>query len=151
MPNRLARRFLIAAILTGLVIPAALFTRVSAQKEGAAMWYSVATVKRVAKTNRVQPKTMPARQKVPLLTLQWHLLKRGNGNVKDEVDSKMTFENGDQLKLAVRANQSGYLYIISQPEGKSGVVLFPDPRIRNGQNYVIKNTEYVVPSYCPKM
>jgi uncharacterized protein DUF4384 len=144
-------RLLIAVAVASLVIPTAFLTNVAAQKEGAALWYSTATVKRVSKPNRVQPKALPTRQRATLLALQWHLLKRANGNVKEEVDSTRSFENDDQVKLAVRANQNGYLYIINQPEGKDGAVIFPDPRIRNGLNYVLKNTEYVIPSYCPGM
>src|SRR5262245_62040662 len=142
MGKRKLRRLLIAVAIAGLVLPTAFLTNVAAQKEGAALWYSVATVTRVSKPNRVQPKALPAKQRATLLALQWRLLKRGNGNVKEEVDSTQSFENGDQVKLAVRANQNGYLYIINQPEGKNGAVIFPDPRIRNGLNYVLKNTEY---------
>jgi len=150
MGMRRLRRLFIAVAVATLVIPTAFLTDVAAQKEGAALWYSVATVKRVSKPNRVHPK-LPPSQRATLLALQWRLIKRGNGNVKEEADSNQTFENEDQIKVAVRANQSGYLYIINQPEGKEGLVIFPDPRISKGLNYVVKNTEYLVPSYCQKM
>src|SRR6185436_12918874 len=67
---------------------------------------------------------------------------------REEADPGQEFQTGDKLKLALTVNQSGYLYIVNQPEGKDGVLLFPDLRINKGQNYVIKDKEYVIPSFC---
>src|SRR5262249_11531473 len=121
---------------------------VPAPNEGAAAWYSVATIDRVQKPNRVATRPLPKRQRAPLMTVQWHLLKRLNGGKSIEADPSVSLETDDQIKLVITANQNGYLYLINQPEGKDGVVLFPDLRISGGKNYVLKNQEYVVPSYC---
>lgn len=112
------------------------------------MWYSVTTVKRVKKPDRQRIGKAPTTQKAALLTLQWHLLRRGDGNKQEEADSSKEFQTGEQLKLAVTTNQSGYLYIINQPQGKDGIVLFPDLRINRGLNRVLRDREYVVPTYC---
>lgn len=125
--------------------------RVDAQKQGAALWYPVATVKRVDKPNRQRPQPVPRIQKTALLTLQWHVIKRVSDAKRVEADPSKEFQTGDRLKLAITTNQNGYLYIISQPQDKEGVMLFPDLRINKGQNYVLKDTEYVVPSYCPNL
>jgi hypothetical protein len=90
-------------------------------------------------------------QKTALLTLQWHLIKRVSDTRRAEADPSKEFQTGDRLKLAITTNQNGYLYIISQPHDKDGVMLFPDLRINKGQNYVLRDTEYVVPSYCPNL
>jgi len=147
MRSRLSKTCLIAAAVTALLVPAIFVPGVDAQKQGAPMWYKVATVTRVKKPDRKPPprKTLRA----ALLTLQWRLLKRGNGNKPEEADASKEFETGDQLRLAVTTNQTGYLYIISQPKGKDAVVIFPDVRINKGRNYVLKDKEYVVPSFCP--
>src|SRR5215475_247650 len=121
---------------------------VPAQKEGAPAWYSVATINRISKPNRVASRPLPKRQRAPLMTVQWHVLKRLEGNKPAEADPASGFQTGDQFKLVVTANQNGYLYVINQPEGKDGVVLFPDLRISGGKNYVLRNQQYVVPSYC---
>jgi hypothetical protein len=81
--------------------------------------------------------------------LQWHLAQRGDGNKQLEVNPRRKFETDDQVKLAVTVNQGGYLYIVNRPQGKDGVLLFPDLRINQGDNQVIKDKEYVIPSYCP--
>jgi len=149
MELRALKTCLIAAVAVGLAGPFVLVNRVEAQKQGAPLWYSVTTVKRVKKPDRQRVGKVPTTQKAALLTLQWHLLSRGDGNKQEEADSSRQFQTGDQLKLAVTTNQTGYLYIINQPQGKDGVVIFPDVRINKGLNRVLKDKEYVVPSYCP--
>ncbi|MFY9558198.1 MAG: DUF4384 domain-containing protein [Blastocatellia bacterium] len=145
---------LIAGAVAGLVFPCFLVSRVEAQKGGAPAWYSVQTVNRVKKPDREKAATGPTgkgpvTQRAALLTVQWHLIERGTGNTQLEADSTKEFQTGDQVKLAITANQSGYLYIINQPKGRDGVVIFPDVRINKGRNYVLKDKEYVVPSFCP--
>ena len=150
MRSRSSRTCLIAAAAGSLLVPAIFAPGVGAQKQGAPLWYSVVTVKRVDKPNRqrTRPVSKTGKQKAALLTLQWHLLKRVDDKTQDEADPSQEFQTGDKLKLAITVNQTGYLYIVNQPEGKDGVLLFPDLRINNGQNYVVKDKEYVIPSYC---
>ena len=132
--------FVLAIFLVGIA---------AAQKEGASAWYAVVPIKRVAKPNREAPAhPLPKTQRAALLTIQWHLFERGDGNKMEQADASKTFATDDQLKLAITVNQPGYLYIINQPEGKDGVILFPDPRISKGQNYVLRNQEFVVPDSC---
>lgn len=139
---------LVALAAACVAAPGVLVSRVEAQKQGTVLWYPVATVKRVKKPNRVRPTKVAATQKAPLLTLQWHLIQRGEGNVQNEADSAKEFQTGDQLKLAVTTNQDGFLYIVNQRPGKDSVLLFPDLRINNGLNRVLKDREYVIPTYC---
>jgi hypothetical protein len=120
-----------------------------AGQKGGPAWYSVTSIKRVQKPNRHATRPLPKQQKAPLLTIQWHLLKRIDDDNVEQTDPTATFQTGDMIKVGITANQAGYLYIVNQPEGKDAIVLFPDPRINKGQNYVAKDTEYVVPGYCP--
>ena len=150
MRSRLSTICLVAAAAGSFILPAFLPTVVDAQKQGAPLWYSVVTVKRVEKPNRQrsQPISKTGKQRAALLTLQWHLLKRVDDRTREEADPGQEFQTGDKLKLALTVNQTGYLYIVNQPEGKDAVLLFPDLRINKGQNYVIKDKEYILPSYC---
>jgi len=135
----------------GILLLPGLFTRgICAQKQGAPLWYSVATVNRVEKPNRQRTQPIPKTQKqrVALLTLQWHLLKRVDDKNREEADPTQEFQTGDRVKVAITVNQTGYLYIVNQPEGKDGVLLFPDLRINKGQNNVLKDKEYIIPSFC---
>ena len=150
MGSPLSKTWLLAAVCLSLLISPALSPEAHAQKQGAPLWYSVATVKRVEKPNRVRTRPLPrtGQQRAALLTLQWHLLKRVDDATQEEVDPGLEFQTGDKLKLAFTVNQTGYLYIVNQPEGKDGVLLFPDLRINKGQNFVAKDKQYIIPSYC---
>ncbi|HSB12595.1 MAG TPA: DUF4384 domain-containing protein [Blastocatellia bacterium] len=148
MKFRLLRASLTAAAVVALAAPAVWVSRVEAQKQGAPLWYSVVSVDRVKKPDRKPVGKLPATQRAALLTVQWHLLRRVDDNTTEEADPSKEFQTGDKVKLAITANQPGYLYIINKPEGKDGVLLFPDLRINNGQNRVFKDREYIIPSYC---
>ena len=131
---------------------AGLFTnRASAQEGGANLWYKTANVTYKPKPDRKPPAGVTTRKPIErkqLLTLQWRLFVREDGNVRSEVDPKKVFASNDQIKLAVTTNQAGYLYVVNQPEGKDGVLLFPNPNVNGGKNYVAKNKEYFVPDKC---
>ena len=140
---------LTAIAVTVLLGSSLLSGPVRAQKQGAPGWYSVVPVKRVAKPDRKPAARLRATERRALLTLQWRVFQRGDGNTQNEVDSRKQFQTGDQFKLAITANQRGYLYIVNQPPGKDAVLLFPDLRINRGMNLVAKDQEYIIPSYCP--
>jgi hypothetical protein len=144
---RLSKACLIVVAGLALILP----RLVEAQKQGAPLWYSVVTVNRVKKPGREPVRRPPKVQKAALLTLQWHLLQRGDGNKAIEVDARKEFQTGDQLRLAITTNQDGYLYIVNQRPGKDGVLLFPDLRINGGMNRVLKDQEYMIPSYCKQL
>ena len=151
MRSRLSKTCLIATVGGALLMPAFFAPGIDAQTQGAPLWYPVATVKRVEKPDRERTRPVPktGKQKAALLTLQWHLLKRVGDNKEEEADPNQEFQTGERLKLAISVNQTGYLYIVNQPEGKDAVLLFPDLRINKGENYVVKDKEYVIPQYCP--
>lgn len=103
-----------------------------------------------------KPRPKPTRQKprvvekVPLLAVQYRILKVSSDGVMEETNAALnTFFAGDRLRLAVKANQDGYLYVIHQPgKGMDGQIIFPQSRVNNGQNYVTKNQELILPSNC---
>lgn len=95
----------------------------------------------------------------PLLSLQWWLMIRGRDCRPQEVDSKAFFAAGDHLRVGIKTNQSGHLYVIVSGKGDSeGVLQFPDPRIGQNGNEIVKNRVIIAPykcdlagsdSYCP--
>ncbi len=99
-------------------------------------------------TRRTSSKGKPV-ERAPLLKLEWRLYKvLANGS--EEETSLDTFRRGDRLRLAVRTNQDGYLYVIHQRSASSpGEVVFPDSKLNNGSSSVYKSEEFVVPSNCP--
>jgi len=101
---------------------------------------------------KVRPKPKPrqiVREQLRLLSVQWRILKVEPGGA-EEVSPMTVFNPGDRLRLAVKTNQDGFLYIIHQGRAdQPGQILFPDSRMNKGRNNVKRNIEYVVPSGCP--
>jgi len=118
-------------------------------------WDKPQEVVRQAKPKRVyrpttKAKVRPKTQLAPLLTVQYRvLIKRPDGS-QGESSVASVFHAGDQLRLGVTANQDGFLYVIYQKENQDGLVMFPDSRVNNGENYVSKNREFILPPVnCP--
>lgn len=117
-------------------------------QDSSLVWDKPVAVKRVSKPTR---KSVPHRrvERVPLLTLEWRMLKRNSDGTVQETNPTAIFHTGDRIRLAIKANQNVYLYISHHSEGQDGTLIFPDSRINNGENYVKKDQEYVLPAYCP--
>ncbi|HVG19904.1 MAG TPA: DUF4384 domain-containing protein [Blastocatellia bacterium] len=84
-----------------------------------------------------------------MLTLEYRILKRSHNGTPIETSPTAIFQNDDALQLRIKVNQDGYLHIIQNREGADGELVFPDSRINNGNNFVRKNQEIVIPSNCP--
>jgi hypothetical protein len=109
-------------------------------------------IQRKPKANRVKRPTRrrPAVVRAPLLKLQWRVLKVADDGSDQETSPLAMFHTGDRLRLAVKTNQDGYLYIIHQASPTSpGQIIFPDSRLNGGRNDVGKYQELILPSNCP--
>lgn len=139
------------AVVTGALFAPAALTGFAAAQTNKLVWdKDVEAVKRVVKPGRRPgPRRKPVMQ-APLLTIQYRLIKRGEGGNFLDTSPSTVFFTGDQVKIGITPNQDGYLYIINNSQGQDGQLVFPDSRINNGLNFVTKNTEYVVPGSCPK-
>jgi hypothetical protein len=115
-------------------------------------WSQPVTVTRKVKARKKYRVRVRPRQKVRvrLLSVQFRIMTVGPGGAATEVNPQAVFNPGDRLRLAVKANQRGYLYIIHQPAPhQPGALLFPNSRMNNGQNEVAQEVEFMVPSGCP--
>ncbi|KAF0249483.1 MAG: hypothetical protein FD167_1113 [bacterium] len=117
-------------------------------QDSSLVWDKPVVVKRVSKPTR-KPVAHRRVERVPLLTLEWRMLKRNNDGTSQETNPNAIFHTGDRIRLAIKANQNVYLYIVHHSQGQDGTIIFPDSRINNGENYVKKNQEYILPAYCP--
>jgi len=102
--------------------------------------YKKTTVKKVVKTIQV-----------PLLAAQLRLLSVDKEGKETEVAPFVAFTPNDRLRMSIKANQTGYLYVIRQASPESdGEIIFPTTLVNNGSNLVKANIEYILPSNCPK-
>lgn len=100
---------------------------------------------------RSVPKPVVRRLEVPLMALQLRLMLVNKDGSESEVNPQATFTPNDRLRLSVKANQRGFLYIIRQKSPEAdGEIIFPTKLVNNGNNLVSANYEYVLPTNCPK-
>jgi hypothetical protein len=81
----------------------------------------------------------------PALGLRYTLLKKA-GDQPMEVDGDTVFHAGDRIRLAVEANDDGYLYVVSRGSSGTWKVLFPSPEIKAGDNRIQRRARYEIPS-----
>ncbi|HKV38933.1 MAG TPA: DUF4384 domain-containing protein [Blastocatellia bacterium] len=118
------------------------------------VWTEEAPVERKAKIGRKAVRPRHKVERVRLLTLEYRILERAEDSEQVEANPLTLFHAGDRVRLSVKANQDGYLYIVNQTEDSNGRavdpprLIFPDSRINNGQNFVRMNEEIVLPGGC---
>src|ERR1044072_427940 len=159
MRSRLFSYSLITLVIGGLLAQPFTSEMVLAKAENSIFWDAPVKVSRTstAKPGR-KPRPKPVKpEEVPLLTLNYQVLVRGDGGVAQRVDAaQQDFKTGDQMNLAVTPNQSGFLYIVHHSvDNKNNVidrphVVFPHKSINEGRNEVKKDEQYLVPKYCPQ-
>lgn len=152
MSKRLSKFSLLNLAIALLLAPNMLDQLAAAQGNSSLSWEKPVTyvppAPRRGRVRRAKPR--PRREVVPLMTLQWRVMKIDADGRQNDTNPVATFYPGDRLRLAVKVNQPGYLTIIHQSApDQDGTIIFPDSRINNGQNYVKKNEEFVIPSACP--
>lgn len=101
--------------------------------------YKKPTVKKIVRTVQV-----------PLLAAQLRLLSVDKEGKETEVNPIAAFTTNDRLRMSIKANQTGYLYVIRQASPEAdGEIIFPTTLVNNGSNLVKANIEYVLPRNCP--
>lgn len=153
MTRKIHRHPVIALIIA--CVGVMIFTATAFGQESSTTWDKPQQVQRQAKPKRVyrpttKNKVRPKTQFAPLLTVQYRVLIKRPDGTQGESSVASVFHAGDMLRLGVTANQNGYLYVIYQKEDQDGLVMFPDSRVNNGENYVTKNEEFILPPVnCP--
>lgn len=147
MKPRLFDRWLIIAAIAGLFVLTAFAIRAAAQAEKLT-WDRDVAVKRVAKAGRKPARPRPRVERAPLLTLEYRVMKQAEDSTPQETNPHTVFHTGDRLQVRIKPNQNGYLYIIQSTDGGDGQIIFPDSRINDGRNLIMKNEEHIVPSRC---
>lgn len=122
---------------------------VRVEKRSRKNYVKPAAVKQSARASA--PKTAVKRLEVPLMAMQLRLMLVNKDGSESEVNPQATFTPNDRLRLSVKANQRGFLYIVRQKSPESdGEIVFPSKLVNNGNNIVSANYEYVLPTNCPK-
>ena len=89
-----------------------------------------------------QPSTPQVQQQ---MAISYKILLLRNCNLH-QVPQNFVFFGGDKFRLVVQSNMDGYLYIFNKGTTGASRLLFPDPRINNGNNMVTQYAEHVLPA-----
>ena len=150
---------LVAALIGAILVSVAPGLEAAAQKskKGSSqtapsnplLWENPRTIVQVKKPGHRTRPGRPRRERKPYLAVRLRLLILGEDGKENPTSPETVFHPGDRLRLAVKANQDGYLYIIyrAAPD-QDGERLYPDSRVDYGQNFFRKNQEVTVPTTC---
>lgn len=78
------------------------------------------------------------------LGLRYRISKSSGGKFQ-EVDPQGPFQAGDQVRLAVETNDTGYLYIVHRQAGGLWRRLFPTSEIEGGNHFIRSGVSYTIP------
>ncbi|HKP14015.1 MAG TPA: DUF4384 domain-containing protein, partial [Blastocatellia bacterium] len=161
MSAKLFSLTLVTLLVCGLFAQSFFNVAPAAADSGSYFWDEPVKIKQPAKpkVGRVRTNVRPKADKngeelAPLLTVNYKLLQLGKEKPVDA--EKVDFAVGDKLRLALKANQHGYLYVIHHSvDNDNNIVdqphvIFPSPRVNKGKNEVTKDQELVVPQFCPE-
>ncbi|HEX7315398.1 MAG TPA: DUF4384 domain-containing protein [Pyrinomonadaceae bacterium] len=138
-----------ATLACGLVL--ACCATVPAQRRDTGVWAPAAKPKPTPKPAR--PRPAPRTQPTPApraraLAVQYRLLKVNSNDSQVEVSPVTVFNGGDRLRVAVKADDDVYLFVIHQKgPGQPGTIYLPDTRVV-AQNHVKKGEQLLFPSNC---
>ncbi len=68
------------------------------------------------------------------LGVRYSVLKRDGAGQFVEVDPDTTFHSGDRIRIQVKANTTGFLYVVAQGSSGTWQVLFPSSDVAGGSN-----------------
>jgi Domain of unknown function (DUF4384) len=134
------------AILLGLFCSLLLVRSAYAQEDDYGTWKKEQVITRPAAKSRPRP----VRIKAPLLTMRWQFFVADAEANEAAIDpAKRTFVDGELVRIAVRVNQSGYLYVINHTVKRDNSIEGPF-LISRGQYQIKKDQQLVLPPLCPE-
>lgn len=89
--------------------------------------------------------SVPANRPVRPLGLRYSIVKYASDGSASEVDSESVFRSGDLIRLRIRVNEPGYLYVAHKGSSGSWSMLFPSADLGGGDNTVVPGKEYDLP------
>lgn len=74
------------------------------------------------------------------------LFMRDSNGMAVRVDPTREFREGDRIRVLLETNADGYLYIFNTTDEGPPVMLYPDPQLDEGGNYVQSHVPFEIPS-----
>ncbi len=82
---------------------------------------------------------------VKYMGISYWIDRLGKDGTMRRVGSKTVFRQGDRIKVSLKSNREGYLYVINLGSTGSSTVLFPNARTPQGDNRIYPDQTYEIP------
>jgi hypothetical protein len=80
------------------------------------------------------------------LGMRYSILKRDTSGDYAEVDQDTRFQTGDQIRVLVESNDTGYLYVVQQGTSGKWETLFPNEEVGGGSNRIDRGQIHTLPA-----
>jgi hypothetical protein len=90
------------------------------------------------------PKPKPATAKS--IGVGYTIFKKNAAGRPARVSPSHRFRSGDEIRLMIESNTTGYLYIFTSENDGPPEMIFPDPRLQGGDNRIQAHVPYEAPS-----
>jgi len=82
----------------------------------------------------------------PAIGLGYTIFMRDASGRSIRVEPSREFRTGDRIRLALEPSVDGFLYIFDSEDGGSPKMIYPDPRLDGGDNWIEAHVPIEVPS-----
>lgn len=79
------------------------------------------------------------------LGLRYSILKYASDGSAEETDAEGVFHTGDRIRLRIRVNEPGFLYVAHKGSSGAWSMLFPSEELDGGSNAVTPGRDYDLP------
>jgi hypothetical protein len=98
----------------------------------------------VAETGAIENATAGAKQRP--IGLGYTFFTLGDNGLAVRTDSARQFRTGEAIRIALETNTDGYLYIFHTENDGEPSMIFPDARLKGGNNLIRAHVPYEIPS-----
>lgn len=107
---------------------------------------TVATSGPSVKTTEKTTTGQPPRTREERIGLGLTLFMRDSNGMSVRVDPAHEFREGDRIRVLLETNADGYLYIFNTTNDGPAVLIYPDPDLDEGGNYIQSHIPFEIPS-----
>lgn len=87
-----------------------------------------------------------AKIRTPKIGLGLTLFARDSNGLAVRVDPSRVFRTGDRVRALLETNADGYLYIFNTTDGGKPVMIYPNPELDEGGNYIQSHVPFEIPA-----
>ncbi len=93
-----------------------------------------------------KPDDHKPRVRTPKLGLGLTLFARDANGLAVRVDPARVFRSGDRVRALLETNADGYLYVFNTTDGGKPVMIYPNPELDEGGNYIQSHVPFELPA-----